>query len=128
MLLDKSANRFHPVRLSVAVERFGAATKTGAISRLLGLFGPVEELNIFPAGTARRTRRPAIHARTRYGENEISVAGSLAGYHGIPARVVGCFRFGLRGGHHTFRCEYGIGGRRKKSLRRRPPRETSQCC
>src|ERR1700686_4294538 len=128
MLLDETANRLHPVRLSITVERFGAATKTGAISRLLGLFGLMEELNVFPAGTARRTRRPAIHAPTRHGENELSVAGSLAGYHGIPALVVGYSRFGLRGGHQAFRCEYGIGGHSKKSLRRRLQSGLSESC
>ena len=78
MLLDEAANRLHAVGLGVAVERLRPAAQTGAISGLLGQFGPGEELNIFPARAARRTRRPAIHARTRDGEHKLSVASSLA--------------------------------------------------
>src|SRR5579864_737274 len=119
MLLDEPANRFHAVRLGVAVERFWFAAETCPIARLLGLFRREKELDIFPPGTACRTRRPAINSSTGDAENEFSVVSGIAPQHGIPARIVnGLFRFGLVYGHYVSRCEYGIGGHSKKSLRR----------
>src|ERR1035437_1735042 len=132
MLLNEAAYRFHAVGLGVAAERLGPAAQTSRVPVLPRLFGSEEELDVFPAGTARRTRRPAIHTRTRDGENEFSIAGGIAREHGLPARFVGCprvgFRFGLTCGHQAFRCEYGIGGHRKKSLRRRLRAELSESC
>jgi hypothetical protein len=135
MLLDEAANRFHAVRLGVAAERLRPATQAGAISRPLGLFRPEEELHVFAARPACRTRRAAIHAGARNGEDEFSVASGVARQHGIPALIYGCFRrltrrFGLTDGHwfQAFRCEYGIGCHGKESVRRRLRSGLSESC
>jgi hypothetical protein len=85
MLLDEAADRLHSVGLAIAVERLGPAAQTSSITCLLRLFGREKKLNIFPARTARRTRGPAIHSRTRDGENKLSVSIGLASYHRFPA-------------------------------------------
>jgi hypothetical protein len=55
MLLDKSANCLHSVGFHVSAEGLGPATQACAISSLFGHFRSGKELNIPPAGTARRT-------------------------------------------------------------------------
>src|SRR5450631_366687 len=92
MLLDEAANRLHAIGLRVPAERLRPATQTSPVSRMLGLFGPDEELNVLPARPARRARWTAIYPRARDCEDEFPIAGSIARDHGIPARVVGCLR------------------------------------
>src|SRR6266568_4435169 len=92
MLFDEPANRLHAVRLGIAAERLGAAPQTGAISRLLGMFGFGEELHVLAARAARRAGWRAVHAGARDGEHKFSITGGVARHHGIPARVVVCFR------------------------------------
>ncbi len=64
MLLDKPADRLHPVRLSIPAERLWPAPQARPIPGLLRPFGIAEESNVLPPRPPRRTRRPAIHSST----------------------------------------------------------------
>src|ERR1700733_3540645 len=78
VLLDVAAHRAPQRRLRIAVDRLGAAAQAGAVAGLLGRYGVVEELHVFPLRTACWTRRPAKDARARYGEDDSPAEGAIA--------------------------------------------------
>src|SRR5882762_4262355 len=88
MLFDKAANRLHCVSLRITADRLWTAAQASAISRLLSLLRPRKERNILPPWAPRRTRWPAIHARRRDRENELSVVRGRTRDDSIPALFV----------------------------------------
>src|SRR2546421_2228442 len=119
MLFDVAADFLDAVRLWVAAQRLRAAAQAGAVAGTLRLFGAREELNVLPAGTARGTRRPAIDACARDGEDELAVVGGVAGDDCAPKLVVNrVCGFRLQNGHVVLNVhsEYGIGSHGRESL------------
>ena len=72
------------------------APQARAEAGLLGIGGPVEELDVFAARAPARARRPAVDARGRDGEDEPAVGGEVAVGDRLPA-------VGRRGGRRRQR-------------------------
>jgi hypothetical protein len=87
MLLDEAADCFHAVGLGVSAGGLGPATEAGAISSLLGLLGPQEELHVLPTRPASGTGRPAIHSGGRYGEYETAILRGVTRGKRVPPRL-----------------------------------------
>lgn len=67
----------------------GAGAAAGAVTRGLGGFGAVEELDVLALGTARHRTRWAVHAGGAHGVDEMAVGGDVPRLHGGPAGVFG---------------------------------------
>jgi len=132
MLFDEPANRLHAIGFRVPCKCLWTASQTGAISRLLGGDRCRKELDILPARTPCRTRRPAIHSGRRHCKNELTVLASIARNHGFPAwivRTADLHRFGTRShGFQAFRSEYGIRCHNKKRVGHGPRNGLSESC
>src|SRR5208283_5249727 len=84
MLLDVAADLFREVRLRTSARRSRPAAQASAKASLLRLLRMREEGRVLAARPPRRTRRPAIDARARHGEDELSVIVRVAGHDRVP--------------------------------------------
>ena len=79
---------FTPSDSALPLTDFGRQRRQARYPACSACFGREEELNVLPPRTPRRTRRPAVHARGRDGEDEFAVVGGVARADGIPAPLV----------------------------------------